>query len=286
MRSIEVLLILPVLATLIGCRLVLGRASVGPAWLRRAVDALPRRAEKFLPSERVDVDLQLAGSPLDGARFRARQIALGFLGAVAGGVLASGAMAGGAPSWTGTPSGFGMRQAVALSLACAVAPAALYELVLRHRAERARDRAAQDLADLADLLCIAISAGESVRSSLQLCAGLVGEPLRSEIEAVVAAVAAGSPFDRAVSQMAERIDRPAAAVMAETLSRAHERGMGLADQLRALAKDVREGRRAAVVEAMGRRQMLMIVPVVFLILPTALVFAALPGFYTLQLVVG
>lgn len=285
MKGVGLSLLLPVLGTVLGCRLILATPRRGALWVGRILDALPERAEKALLSPRLDIDLQLAGSPLDSTRFRARQIAFGALGAVAAGVVVSGAL-GNAGWWAGTSGGFGLRQALVVSLGGAIVPVASYELWIRHRAERARDRAAGELANMADLLCIAISAGESVRSALALVAGLMSVPLRSELESVVADVAAGIAFDEAISRMADRIDRPAAAVMAETLSRAHERGMGLADQLRALAREVRQDQRAAVVESMGRRQMLMIVPVVFLILPTALAFAALPGFYTLQLAVG
>ncbi len=268
-----------------GSWLVLGRPT-GEGPLHRSFGVLPARATRFLFSEKVDVDLQLAGWEMDGRRFRARQVVVGALGAFGAALLLGTAAVGRGSPGRNVLGSFEVRQVIALCVGCALGPGIAYEMALRRRAEKARDRAVSELAVFADSMCIAISAGESVRSSLALVAPHLEEPLRGEVESVVASAAAGAPLSRAIWKMAERLDRPLARVIAETLSRAHERGVGLADQLRALAKDVREGQKDAVVESMGRRQVLMVLPVVFLILPTALAFAALPGFYTLQLVVG
>ncbi len=285
MLATGIRLVLPVLGALVGSWLLLKQPSNKSSLIDRVKGALPDGVERFLFSEDLGVDLELAGSLLGPARFRKRQLALGSGGAFLAGVVSSG-VAGVADGPWGYGSAFGLRQAVALCIGASVGPAAIYEVVIRRRAEKARDLAANELADLADLLCIAISAGESIRSGLARIHALLTRPLRTEIESVISAVSAGIPFDKAMLRMAERIDRPPAFVMAETLIGAHERGVGLSDQLHALAKDIRDTQRSAVIEAMGKRQMLMIVPVVFLVLPTALVFAALPGFYTLQLVVS
>ncbi len=285
MREIVLALALPIAGVAVGSWLVLERPT-GEGLLHKSFAALPARTARFLFSEKLDVDLQLAGWDLDGRRFRARQVAVGALGAF-GAALLLGIVAVGRDSPARSVIGsFEARQVVVLCVGCALGPGVGYEVILRRRAEKARDSAVSELAVFADSMCIAISAGESVRSALALVAPHLQEPLRGEVESVVASVAAGAPLSRAVWRMAERLDRPLARVIAETLSRAHERGVGLADQLRALAKEVREGQKAAVVESMGRRQVLMVVPVVFLILPTALAFAALPGLYTLQLAVG
>jgi tight adherence protein C len=57
-----------------------------------------------------------------------------------------------------------------------------------------------------------------------------------------------------------------------------QRGTPLADVLRAQAQDVREEGRRALMEAGGRKEILMMVPVVFLILPVTVLFAVFPGF--------
>ncbi len=60
-----------------------------------------------------------------------------------------------------------------------------------------------------------------------------------------------------------------------------ERGTPLADVLRAQAVDVREVGKRALLEAGGRKEISMMVPVVFLILPITVMFALYPGLVTL-----
>ena len=57
-----------------------------------------------------------------------------------------------------------------------------------------------------------------------------------------------------------------------------ERGTPLAEVLRAQAQDVREAGRRALMEAGGRKEIAMMVPVVFLVLPVTVLFAVFPGF--------
>ena len=56
-----------------------------------------------------------------------------------------------------------------------------------------------------------------------------------------------------------------------------ERGTPLAEVLRAQAADVREAGKRALLESGGRREIAMLLPVVFGILPTTVVFALYPG---------
>ena len=71
---------------------------------------------------------------------------------------------------------------------------------------------------------------------------------------------------------------------AEGIAIAVERGTPLADVLHAQAADVREAGRAALIEAGARKEVLMMVPVVFLVLPVTVVFAFWPGLVGLRLV--
>ena len=56
-----------------------------------------------------------------------------------------------------------------------------------------------------------------------------------------------------------------------------QRGTPLAEVLRAQAQDVREDGRRALLEAAGMKEIVMMIPVVFLILPVTVVFALFPG---------
>ena len=71
---------------------------------------------------------------------------------------------------------------------------------------------------------------------------------------------------------------------AEGMAVAIERGTPLAGVLHAQAADVREAGRRALIESGARKEILMMVPVVFLVLPVTVVFAFWPGVVGLHLV--
>ena len=86
----------------------------------------------------------------------------------------------------------------------------------------------------------------------------------------------------ALDNLADRTGLPALARFAEGVAVAVERGTPLADVLRAQAQDVREEGRRALMETGGRKEVLMMVPVVFLILPVTVVFAVFPSMVVLR----
>jgi tight adherence protein C len=78
---------------------------------------------------------------------------------------------------------------------------------------------------------------------------------------------------------------PALVRFVDGMAIAVERGTPLADVLRAQAGDAREEARRALLESGGRKEIAMLVPVVFFVLPVTVVFALFPGFYGLRLAV-
>jgi tight adherence protein C len=62
-----------------------------------------------------------------------------------------------------------------------------------------------------------------------------------------------------------------------------ECGTPLADVLRAQAQDVREAGRRAVMEQGGKKEIAMMIPVVFVVLPVTVLFAIYPGVAFLKL---
>ena len=62
-----------------------------------------------------------------------------------------------------------------------------------------------------------------------------------------------------------------------------QRGTPLGEVLRAQAADAREAARQSLIEEGGRREITMMVPVVFLVLPVTILFAFWPGVVGLDL---
>jgi tight adherence protein C len=91
-----------------------------------------------------------------------------------------------------------------------------------------------------------------------------------------------APFVPAMERLAVRVPMPPVVRFVDGLVVAVERGTPLGDVLRAQAADVREQHKRDLIEAGGRREVLMLVPVVFLMLPVVVLFALYPGLFTLS----
>jgi tight adherence protein C len=69
----------------------------------------------------------------------------------------------------------------------------------------------------------------------------------------------------------------------DQITGALERGTPLSEVLRAQAQDGRDEAKRELLEVAGKKEVAMLVPLVFLILPTTIVFAIFPGIFVLQM---
>jgi tight adherence protein C len=151
---------------------------------------------------------------------------------------------------------------------------------------RAREeRILQEFPTVAELLALAVAAGEGPAAALDRVVARSHGALSAELRRLLAEVRTGTPVTEALDAMAARSGLPVVARFAEGLAIAVERGTPLADVLHAQAGDVREAGRRALIESAARKEVLMMVPVVFGVLPTVVVFAFWPGLVGLHLVV-
>ena len=150
---------------------------------------------------------------------------------------------------------------------------------------RAReDRMRAEFPVVADLMALAVAAGESPVAALERILRVIHGSLGEEIGRVLADVRTGTPVASAFDALAARTGVPSIARFAEGMAVAIERGTPLVDVLHAQAADVREATRRDLIEAGGRKEVAMMIPVVFLILPVTVVFAFFPGYVGLHLV--
>jgi tight adherence protein C len=147
------------------------------------------------------------------------------------------------------------------------------------------ERILQEFPTVAELLALAVAAGEGPAAALDRVVARSHGALSAELRRVLAEVRTGTPVTDALDAMAARSGLPVVARFAEGLAIAVERGTPLADVLHAQAGDVREAGRRALIESAARKEVLMMVPVVFGVLPTVVVFAFWPGLVGLHLVV-
>jgi tight adherence protein C len=136
---------------------------------------------------------------------------------------------------------------------------------------------------LAELLALAVAAGESPVAALDRVVRRSGGELSHDLAGVLASVRTGEPVAQAFDRMAATTGVPAVARFAQGVAVAVERGTPLADVLHAQAADVREASRRDLIEVAARKEILMMVPVVFLVLPVTVLIAFWPGVFGLHL---
>jgi tight adherence protein C len=134
---------------------------------------------------------------------------------------------------------------------------------------------------VADLLALSVVAGEAPVDALQRVCRLTGGELASDLSRALDHARAGMPVTTALSGLADATTLDPFARFLQGIVVAIERGTPLADVLRAQAVDVREIGKRALLEAGGRKEISMMAPVVFLILPVTVLFALFPGLLTL-----
>jgi tight adherence protein C len=137
---------------------------------------------------------------------------------------------------------------------------------------------------IAELLALAVGAGEGPVAALDRVVTRSRGELVSDLAAVLAEIRTGTPVGAALDGLARRSGLPVVSRFAEGMAVAIERGTPLAGVLHAQAGDVREAGRRALIESGARKEIAMMVPVVFLVLPVTVVFAFWPGVVGLHLV--
>lgn len=141
-----------------------------------------------------------------------------------------------------------------------------------------------EFSTVAELLALSVGAGEGPVSALERVVARCRGEMANDLAKVLSDVRTGTPLPRALDELAARTGLPAVARFAEAMAVAVERGTPLAAVLHAQAGDAREAGRRALIETGARREVLMMVPVVFLVLPVTVLFAFWPGIVGINLV--
>jgi tight adherence protein C len=134
---------------------------------------------------------------------------------------------------------------------------------------------------IADLLALAVLAGEAPIDAMQRVCRLTRGELTRDLQGALNEARAGKPMTRALSELADRTTLEPFSRFVQGLVVAIERGTPLAEVLRAQAADVREYSKRSLLEAGGKKELQMMAPVVFMILPVTVLFALYPGLVTL-----
>jgi tight adherence protein C len=245
-------------------------ALAGPV-LRRGAD----RLERVLGGrESVKRRLLRAGSPMTVEQFRLSQVVWGLAGlaaAMAVGVLGPAREPGRALPW------------LLVCGACGMAAVMARDSMLTRQVSAREERILAEFPVVADLLALAVAAGEGPVAAVSRVVTSCRGALPDELAIVLAESRTGTPIATALDALANRTGLAVVARFAEGFAVAIERGTPLVDVLTAQTADVREAAKRSLIETGARKEVAMMVPVVFLIMPVTLLFAFFPGVVGLNL---
>lgn len=230
------------------------RLTGGPGTVRRRLDQLGR------------------GGLVE--EFRAEQVVWGALGLGAGGVLAA-AIA--------VDRGGSVVPLAALVLVGGLGGVVGRDYALSRAVRRREQRMIAEFPSIAELLALSVGAGEGAVGALERVCRICRGELSAELRRTLADARAGASLVQALEGMAARTSLVALARFVDGVVVAVERGTPLAEVLRAQAGDIRELERRQLMETGGKKEIAMMVPVVFLVLPVTVVFAVYPGLAALSL---
>ena len=214
--------------------------------------------------------LDRAGDTRTLEEFRAEQVVWGAVGLLAGLVTSLAVAARG-----------GVRP-VPLLVLCLLSTAGAVlarDRWLTRQVEQREQRMMAEFPTVAELLALAVAAGEGPVGALERVTAVSQGELARELSRALADARAGASLVQALHGIGSRTNLPALARFVDGVAIAVERGTPLADVLRAQAVDVREAGKRALLEAGGRKEIAMMIPVVFLVLPVTVLFALFPGFF-------
>lgn len=230
------------------------RLSGGPGTVRRRLDQ--------------------AGGARTVEEFRVEQVVWGVGGLAAGVVLA------GLTAVARGPAPVPMAALVVVSTLVGVL---LPDQLLTWQVRRREERMMQEFPTIAELLALAVGAGEGAVAALERVASTCSGELSYELRRTLADARAGASLVAALEGLAARTSLPPLIRFVDGVAVAVDRGTPLADVLRAQAQDARDAGRRRLMEEGGRKEIAMMVPVVFLVLPVTVLFAIYPGLVALRL---
>ena len=156
------------------------------------------------------------------------------------------------------------------------------DLALRRAAAKRLARIQSELPTVLEFLTLSLSAGEGVLDSLRRVAQVSNGELSREFGLVVVEVNTGVPLVRALETRAAALQLGSFTRLVEQVAGALERGTPLTEVLRAQAQDARDDAKRDLLEVAGTKEVAMLVPLVFLVLPVTILFAVYPGIFVLQ----
>lgn len=230
--------------------------------------ALARFNHSTINTTALEKRLIRSGLNLSVSSFRAEQLVWSLIGLVAAALFMGLGMIQGKISVAG---------ALAICVLSAVAGYLARDWWLTQTIEKRESKMLEEFPALAELMALSVTAGESAAGALErVCRCSSGE-LSGEFKKILAQIRSGDGLVRSLQDFSARTEIAPLARFVDGIVVAIERGTPLSEVLRAQAQDVRDSSKRQLMEAAGKKEIAMMAPIIFCILPLTVVFALFPG---------
>lgn len=218
--------------------------------------------------------LAQAGSRLNVADYRAQQLIM----AVAAAALAIVGCIWAAINYT-------LHPLIGLIIVIAATTVAFFarDNFLTAQINNRRTKILAEFPTVAELLALSVAAGDSAHGALERVAITAKGELAYEFNLVLADIRSGDSLVVALQACSDRLKLNPVERFITGLTIAHERGTPLATVLHAQATDVRELTKRELLEVAGKKEIGMLVPLIFGVMPLTVIFAVFPGISLLNI---
>ena len=139
-----------------------------------------------------------------------------------------------------------------------------------------------EIAELADLLALSQVAGRGPIQAFSEVEDSLSINLGELVRGVLLKNASGISFEKSLIAMGEAANNEAMLQLARSFQTAIDRGTPLAENLRSYSHELRARRKEQILLSASKKEISMLVPIVFVVLPTVLVIAIYPALQVIK----
>ena len=137
-------------------------------------------------------------------------------------------------------------------------------------------------AEFADLFAVALTSGLNPRNSLEKITNFISSDISTSLEKALKENSFGKPLFEALEEMTDEKNSKPLKPLMKQIYLALERGTPLAEVTRDFATDQRLKLRNLITKKAAKKEIAMLMPIVFVVLPSVLAVAMYPALTVLQ----
>jgi tight adherence protein C len=154
-------------------------------------------------------------------------------------------------------------------------------VTFRVESKKARTLIELEFPLVVELFAILLAGNQSPATALDHISRRTNGEFSTVLRDAVNEIHQGANFSQALDLLSARIQSPMVRRFCDSLMIAVERGSPLIDVVNRQVEEVRNEQRARLLEAAGKAEIALMIPVVFLILPISVLFALWPSYFAL-----